>query len=59
MITMPDVKATTPEQDKILRDNHMDPGQYGVKGADETYIRLLCYDTRCDIVIHKGDRPWL
>ena len=55
---MPKVTVPDEQEQRILRENHMDPGHYGVTYQDKDTIRLLCFDTRDDIVIHKGDRPW-
>lgn len=51
--TVPDARQT-----KILRENHMDPQEYGVVLSGDDYIILLCYSTRCTIRIDRGDRKW-
>ena len=43
---------------EILRDNGLNPKEYGLCHVSETGIRLLCYKTRDTIVIHQGDKPW-
>ena len=55
---MAKVRVPTAEEEKILRENRMEPREYGVLNRDETSIRLLCYITRDVIEIHKGDRAW-
>lgn len=47
-----------PEEERILRENGLDPNEYAVIYRTDTEIRLLCYKTRCYIVIEKGDRAW-
>ena len=53
-------KVTTPdaEEERIILENRMNPREYGVTYRTETEIYLLCYKTRDEIVIRKGDRPW-
>lgn len=52
------IRAANEAEEKILRDNKMEPRCYGVISADEDSIRLLCYKTRDVIEIHRGDRKW-
>lgn len=52
------VRDADPEEKKILRENGLDPNEYGVIHFTESELRLLCYSTRCYIVIEAGDRPW-
>lgn len=44
--------------EQIIRENGMDPKNYGVLYRDADCIRLLCYITRDMITIYKGDRKW-
>lgn len=44
--------------EQIIRENGMDPKNYGVLYRDADCIRLLCYITRDTITIYKGDRKW-
>lgn len=55
---MPKVTVPTEREKQILRENLLDPEEYGVTYSDDTKIRLLCYKTRDTIEINKGDRPW-
>ena len=41
-----------------MRENHLDPKNYGVLYRDADCIRLLCYETRDMLTIWKGDRKW-
>ena len=52
------IRVPNEAEEKILRDNNMDPRSYGVMNADGDSIRLLCYRTRDVIEIHRGDRKW-
>ena len=52
------VRVPDEEEEKIIRENRMDPKEYGITYRTETEIYLLCYKTRDEIVIRKGDRPW-
>ena len=52
------VRVPDKTEQKIIRENYMDPAKYGVTYRDETTIRLLCYMTRDIISITKGDRAW-
>lgn len=58
MIQMPKVTVPDEKEQKILRENGLDPDKYGVTYSDSSIIRLLCYDTRDYVEILKGDRPW-
>ena len=55
---MSKVTAIKEQEEKILRENGMDPSKYGVLQITEDHIRLLCYKTRDIIEIWKGDRSW-
>lgn len=55
---MPNVKVPTEMETQIIRENGMNPNNYGVCYRDATCIRLLCYLTRDIITIDKGDRKW-
>ena len=55
---MPKVRTASEQEERILRENRLEPGEYGVLHSDEDFIRLLCYKTRDDVTIRKGDRPW-
>lgn len=52
------VRDANPEEKKILRENGLDPDEYGVLHRTETKIYLLCYRTRDTLTIRKGDRKW-
>lgn len=52
-ITIPDER-----DEQIIRENHLDPKDYGVIYRDADTIRLLCYATRDNITINRGDRKW-
>ena len=57
---MPNIRVPDEREKKIIRENGMDPKCYGVRAGtqDENVIRLLCYKTRDDVTVRKGDRPW-
>ena len=42
----------------IIEENKMDPEHYGILFRDDDTIRLICYDTRDEVTIRRGDRPW-
>lgn len=42
----------------ILEQNGMDPNSYAVTRRGEDSLQLLCYKTRDEIMIFRGDRPW-
>ena len=46
------------QEEKIMRENGLDPDRFCVTFRDETKIVLRNYKTRDDITIHKGDRTW-
>ena len=52
------VNVPDEQEKRILRENGLDPEKYGVTYRDDATIHLICYDTRDDVVIRKGDRPW-
>lgn len=55
---MPKVTEPDEQAKRIIQENKMEPDHYGVTFRDEVTIRLLCYETRDEVVIRKGDRPW-
>lgn len=55
---MPSITVPTPQEERILRDNGMEPSHFGVLYRDADTIRLLCYTTRDNITINRGDRKW-
>lgn len=54
------MKVRVPELDeeRILRENGLDPNEYAVTYRTEDAIYLLCYRTRDTLTIRKGDRSW-
>ena len=42
----------------IIEENKMDPDHYSILFRDDDTIRLICYDTRDEVTIRRGDRPW-
>lgn len=55
---MPKVRTASEQEERILRENRLEPREYGVLHSDGDSIRLLCYKTRDVIEIHRGDRRW-
>ena len=55
---MPNVTMPTEREEQIMRENGLDPKDFGVMYRDASCIRLLCYLTRDTVTIDKGDRPW-
>lgn len=53
-------KARVPDEqeEKIIRENGMDPERFCVIFRNETTIVLRNYETRDDVTINKGDRAW-
>ncbi len=45
-------------QTKIIIENGMDPKEYAVISAENDCLHLLCYKTRDQVIIRKGDRAW-
>ena len=54
------MRVTPPDEfeQQIIRENGMDPGNYGVIFRDADCIRLLCFAPRDLVTIWKGDRKW-
>lgn len=50
----------TEQQKEIMRRNGIDVDSVSVaiRFADDDTIRLLNHDTRDEITIHRGDKPW-
>lgn len=46
------------EEQRIIQENRMKPEEYAVTHRTDTEIYLLCWNTRDQVVIRKGDRPW-
>lgn len=55
---MTSITMLTKAEEQILRENGLDPNNYGVMYRDASCIRLLCFLTRDTVTIDKGDRPW-
>ena len=55
---MASAKVPTDEERRIIRGNGLNPEEYAVTFRTDTEIYLLCYKTRDQVVIRKGDRPW-
>lgn len=53
-------KARVPDEQeqRIIRENGMDPDRFQVTFRDETTIVLRNHKTRDEVTIHKGERPW-
>ncbi len=58
MVDVPKVVMPDEQEKQIIEANRMDPDHYGVMYRDKDTIRLLCYDTRDEVTIRRGDRPW-
>ena len=55
---MPAVRVPDDFEKQIIRENHLDPNNYGVCYRDADTIRLLCFTTRDYVTIFRGDRKW-
>lgn len=55
---MPKVTVPKELENHIIEENKMDPDHYGILFRDDDTIRLICYDTRDEVTIRRGDRPW-
>lgn len=55
---MSKIRVPDEEEGQIIRDNKMNPDEYAVTYRTDTEIYLLCYKTRDQVIIRKGDRPW-
>ena len=51
-------RVPTEEERRIIQDNGMNPDRYGVTWRTDDAILLLCYKTRDEVQIRKGDRKW-
>ena len=45
-------------QAKIITENGLNPKEYAVISAEKNCLHLLCYKTRDQVIIRKGDRAW-
>lgn len=52
------ISALDETEKQILRENHLDPKEYGVIRRTADSLKLLCFDTRDIVTINKGDRKW-
>lgn len=52
------VQIPNERETRIMKENGLDPKEYGVTYQGEKRICLLCYKTRDEIEIRKGDRKW-
>ena len=53
-------KYRTPDEaeERIIRENGMDPERFAVQHRTEYAIVLLNYKTRDTVTIYKGERKW-
>lgn len=58
MVDMPKVTVPNEQEKRMIEENKMDPDHYGILFRDADTIRLICYDTRDELTIRRGDRPW-
>ena len=49
---MPKVRTPDAEEARIIRQNHMDPNNYGVAYRDPDWIRLICFSTRDMVAVN-------
>lgn len=52
------ISALNEVEEKILRENHLNPKEYGLIRRTADSLKLLCFDTRDIVTIDKGDRKW-
>lgn len=52
------VRVPDETEEQIIRENGMEPSDYGVTYRDADTIRLLNYATRDIVTIWRGDRKW-
>lgn len=55
---MTKINVPDEREERIMRENGLDPRCYCVIHSDEDMIVLRNYKTRDDVTIRKGDRPW-
>lgn len=55
---MPYVTVPDQQEAQILRENGMNPDNYGITFRAADVIQVLCYATRDQITIYRGDRKW-
>ena len=55
---MAKVNVPNEREEKILRENGLDPKAFCVIHSDADTIVLRNYKTRDDLTIHKGEREW-
>lgn len=52
-------RGLDPQEERICRENGVDPDHVSVEYRGEDYIVLLNHRTRDNITIRKGERKWL
>lgn len=52
------VRVPDETEQQIIRENGMDPKNFGVQFRDADCIRMLNYATRDIVTIWRGDRKW-
>ena len=51
-------RVPTPEEIEIIRRNGIDPEGLAVRCRSEHAIHLVRLNTRDEISLHQGDKPW-
>ena len=55
---MPKIDVPDEREERIIRENGLDPRAFCVIYSTEDMIVLRNYKTRDDVTIRKGDRSW-
>lgn len=55
---MAKARAADEREQRILRENQIDPDRFSVIFRDEDTIVLLNHITRDTLTVRKGDRAW-
>lgn len=51
-------RIPTEQEAEILRRNGIDPDNLTIVHSDDDCIRALRFQTRDEIVVHRGDKKW-
>ena len=51
-------RVPTKREAEIMERNGLNTDEFAVCRAGEDYLHLLCYRTRDELILHRGDLKW-
>lgn len=51
-------RVPTKREAEIMERNGLNPDEFAVCRAGDDYLHLLCYRTRDELILYRGDLAW-